>query len=1212
MIGHRRQAAVASIGFTGSSPATRQKEDDGMANERRLVRGFRVRLLALVSVVFLAMSAAGSDDTPVRPTEKIIPDALLDECLKRGKSYAECGLSARRLLQGWIDKNYDPETKLIFRKTGNRRLCWDYHNVAADYYSSLVHVSNHVAPEYIQPGANLHETLLSSKKLCTQPNGIPGLYYFDTGKVESEATYLALSEWLRDGLIRIVENLGTDNIWYEEMCRLCDAMIRVGQERGGLYHQCSGSTETLGNMLQTLSRLYVMSGEKRYLEAAEEIGDALLLDPKIDTFRKMVERRDSFRDHGCEMIPGLAELFVVECKLGSKRAVSYREPLMKVLDQILETSAHPETGLFCGDLDENGNTVWLQPPDTWGYVLFSYENFDRATGTDRYRKAIEKPIRWLLDNRKNFEENKRARLWPHAAHRDTWSDSHESMIILTNRLGIFDKQVFEWLDWMTLQSEHRKHLDKQYGPYLNAHDDGSTGRCLCTHMMACSQGVRHEPFQEGLRIGGMPFGEGLVLSLESAKPYQGKLRFERPRCVYPTGTLDWARLNEMPAWFVVEPEKKYIVTLNGSQEMVMLGRELIDGVPISVEPGIIRTVWVQQVENQELPSMSLMPPGFLEQAQFPLHSLDPPVLLPDGREFKTWEQPARHTRTYYVARQHPKADDNNPGTQELPWKTISRAAATLAPGERVIVQEGVYRERIAPARGGDGPEAMITYEAAQGQKVVIRGSERFTGKWEPSIDAACGTAKGVWTAEIPKEVTDGVNPFALPNLAIEAAKAMPWATQLGTEPPYSLTQGLVYQNGQRMRQIADCKKVSDEAGTYCVSDKGRRLHIRPFNDIDPNKADFELTARVHAFAPREEGLAFIRFKGFIVEYVTGRFPMPQLGAVSAMRGHHCVFEDNLFRQINALALDFGHRQCFRLPRTFDMKPGGIGHVIRRNRFEDCGMCSMQGLGLIQGLVEDNVVVRSGWQRVRRLCESAGIKLHYCHHTLVRRNAALDTIDAAGIWIDHSNYNTRCTQNIISGCDLGKPWGAFFFEGSQYWNMVDHNIIWNCNSDGFYQHDCDRLIVANNLIGRCSGRPFRMQGGGGTRIIGGRVTSCKRSRIVGNIFYAAKAQPYVKDPDNVSDHNLFIDPPNAEPFALAKWQRNSGWDAHSSQTVASFEFDRNTWTLQQNPVVKRSLAPRQQAVTGDYFDTPTIGQTIPPGPFAEPNNKPIITLRQDPE
>lgn len=177
-----------------------------------------------------------------------------------------------------------------------------------------------------------------------------------------------------------------------------------------------------------------------------------------------------------------------------------------------------------------------------------------------------------------------------------------------------------------------------------------------TRMMSWSRGVWHEPFQEGLGIGGMPFGDGLVLSLNSPRPYRGKLLF------------DQARRTDTPACFVVEPDRKYIVTLSISkkldtlQEMVMLGRRLIDGLPIDLEPDVIGTAWVQQVEDQELPAMSLMPPGFLDLARYPLHSLDPPVLLPDGREFKTWEQPARHTRTFHVSQKHPKADDSNPGT----------------------------------------------------------------------------------------------------------------------------------------------------------------------------------------------------------------------------------------------------------------------------------------------------------------------------------------------------------------------------------------------------------------------------------------------------------------------------------------------------------------------------------------------------------------------
>jgi hypothetical protein len=55
------------------------------------------------------------------------------------------------------------------------------------------------------------------------------------------------------------------------------------------------------------------------------------------------------------------------------------------------------------------------------------------------------------------------------------------------------------------------------------------------------------------------------------------------------------------------------------------------------------------------------------------------------------------------------------------------------------------------------------------------------------------------------------------------------------------------------------------------------------------------------------------------------------------------------------------------------------------------------------------------------------------------------------------------------------------------------------------------------------------------------------------------------------------------------------------------LDRHAWTLRQDPVLKCPLVPREQAVTGDYFDTPTVGKMIPIGPFAELNNKPIVKL-----
>src|SRR4030067_939023 len=108
------------------------------------------------------------------------------------------------------------------------------------------------------------------------------------------------------------------------------------------------------------------------------------------------------------------------------------------------------------------------------------------------------------------------------------------------------------------------------------------------------------------------------------------------------------------------------------------------------------------------------------------------VLLPDGREFITWEQPLQFSRTYYVDNRNTRAADTNPGTKELPFLTINKAAQVLQPGECVVIMTGVYRERIDPARGGTGPDKMISYESAPGATVVVKGARVVERSWGSS------------------------------------------------------------------------------------------------------------------------------------------------------------------------------------------------------------------------------------------------------------------------------------------------------------------------------------------------------------------------------------------------------------------------------------------------------------------------------------------------
>ena len=139
-----------------------------------------------------------------------------------------------------------------------------------------------------------------------------------------------------------------------------------------------------------------------------------------------------------------------------------------------------------------------------------------------------------------------------------------------------------------------------------------------------------------------------------------------------------------------------------------------------------------------------------------------PVKLPDGTDFETWEVPLRFSQTYHVAQQHPRASDDNPGTAGAPWRTISKAAEMLKPGERVIVHGGVYREWVNPARGGTGPDKMISYEAAPGERVIIKGSEVWKPKWE-KMEYYSTPIEGAWKASIDPELFGRGHAFSLFN-----------------------------------------------------------------------------------------------------------------------------------------------------------------------------------------------------------------------------------------------------------------------------------------------------------------------------------------------------------------------------------------------------------------------------------------------------------------
>ena len=147
------------------------------------------------------------------------------------------------------------------------------------------------------------------------------------------------------------------------------------------------------------------------------------------------------------------------------------------------------------------------------------------------------------------------------------------------------------------------------------------------------------------------------------------------------------------------------------------------------------------------------------------------------------------SQQYHVAKH---GNDNNLGTVEYPFLTISKAAKIALPGSVITVHEGTYRERIAPSHGGLSTTKPIIYQAAKGEDVWIKGSE-IIKQWKKF--------KGnVWMVKIDNKFFGDFNPY------VEIVQGDWLLNTYGMDHHL----GEVYLNGDSLYEVGELSDVSDE------------------------------------------------------------------------------------------------------------------------------------------------------------------------------------------------------------------------------------------------------------------------------------------------------------------------------------------------------------------------------------------------------------------
>lgn len=556
--------------------------------------------------------------------------------------------------------------------------------------------------------------------------------------------------------------------------------------------------------------------------------------------------------------------------------------------------------------------------------------------------------------------------------------------------------------------------------------------------------------------------------------------------------------------------------------------------------------------------------------------------LPDGTLFPFWDDKTAYTKVYHVAQRHPRAFDDNPGRETAPFATIGRAAEMLMPGEKVVVHAGVYRECVRPARGGEGPDRMIAYEAAPGEAVVITGAEAWTPAARPSAGwtiPAPENGAPVWMADLPEAAFLGYNPFLVRNVydymtTYGKLQDKAWLTRA------LLRRGMIFHNGQRLTQVSRTRELAERAGAFWVEESGLRVHFRLPGDATPN-TPLEVSAREQTFAPRERGLGFIRVSGFALEHAAGPLPVPQHGSLSTARGHHWIVEDCRVTWANGVGMDIGIQ-------SWDSAPIGESghHIIRRNAIRHIGICGLAGaLGVTHTLIEDNIFEHIGYHNLEWMCECGGLKLHAARHTLVRRNVFRHLEHAGGIWLDVENINCRIANNVF--VDIATTASAVFSEMNYERNLVDHNLVWDIRRPAGYpldhleagcglSADCnDTLVARHNFFGKLDSYAIffsLLSLTWGARKCTGRTGLCRANEALNNVFYRTPCRIHLgRREENISDGNLFdlrdddgsfhiALPAPASYQKLASWQQYFNLETHSAQARLTADFDPETLTL----------------------------------------------------
>lgn len=517
-----------------------------------------------------------------------------------------------------------------------------------------------------------------------------------------------------------------------------------------------------------------------------------------------------------------------------------------------------------------------------------------------------------------------------------------------------------------------------------------------------------------------------------------------------------------------------------------------------------------------------------------------------------------------------EGNDSASGSSAQPFLTINKAASVAQPGDTIIVHAGTYREWVKPVRGGTGEDNRITYRAAAGEEVSIKGSERVTS-WKPEAD-------GVWKVDLPNSCFGEYNPYAL--------------TVSGGWLNYGQWhhRGDVYLNGEAFYERKTGQEVATAEHTwFCRADENVTTIQANFGKANPNAELTEINVRECLFMPEVTGLRYITVDGFHFAHAAANWAPPvlelQTGAVGPRMGKHWIIENCTLTNARCVGIILGHAPGVNYS---DIDAYG-DHIVRNNIIRRCGQAGIAGQkGATRSLICDNLIEETNYRREFGGWETAAIKFHNSVDTVVSGNLIRGVFrqeqGAFGIWMDFGNQGTRITRNIIYNTEAA----TVFLEMNHGPTLVDNNIL----VGQAVQSNSEATVFAHNLFIDCgydyhpdTERRSEYYKPHTTETVGRKSGTAQDERWFNNLFIRQGLDQVKPASGYESDYNVFLEGAKKSNFA----DGNSVVDPYVTKVAIEDQPEGAVITFSIGDAPFGVKGPRVDAALVGVF--PTVGQTI---------------------